>query len=1601
MKEPTRPFSEETQLQPMSISSVASFVDVVVRTGLLEPEQLEALTRKLQARFTDPKALAKELLQRRWLTSYQIHQLFHSGGQDLVLGSYVLLERLGEGGMGQVFKARHRTLDRVVALKIIRKERLASADAVRRFQREIRAAAQLAHPNIVHAFDANEVAGTHFLVMEYVDGTNLAALVKGSGPLAIDQACDYIRQAALGLHHAHERGLIHRDIKPANLLVSVVSSPLSVAKDSPQRTTDHWPRATVKILDLGLARLTGGAEASDASSTTTQEGIVMGTPDYIAPEQARESHTADYRADLYSLGCTFYHLLTGQVPFPGGTLTQKLLKHQLEEPTPVEQLRQGLPAPVAEIVRKLMAKAPEYRYQSAAELAADLTNIATPARATCSLSHGGLGDKAEGANQAGTSDTVPHWSSIMEPASTEEALDSPRRQRQVEERRRWLVFNLSGAALLGVGLVVVLFLLFRDSGTERRQVTKEEPPPGLIQTKKTADSKTPLDQGKGKKLAADPEAQLKREAARNAYRAQEEKIQKQRAAEAEAAFPELATKFQQKNTTFASFAKEVAAFKAKHGGTGDHLIHVWDVDARKHVRTLTGHKGWVMGLAFSSKEPALASGSRDGSVRLWDTNSGKELRTLVHIQGAGNHDWQVAFSPDGTQVAAVPTGGGLIVWEAKTGSELAKRPGHTTVSFCPGHQHVVLCGSGSDLLLWEPSTGKEQLTIKGAACASAAFSPDGRGLVTGHADGTVRLWDVVTGKEVQPLGDQPVRLVFSPNCKHALTRGAKGSFHLWDLETWQLLKRLEGIEEYTYFGFAPDGRRFLFVRPDHSLRLWDVELGQELQSFAGHRDAVYQAGFSPDGRRFLSGSWDDTIRLWDLDTGAELRTFKGCTNHIEGVAWCPDGRRFISSSGDNTTRLWEVETGRELDRLTTAHRPSGAAVSPDGRRTAFGCRDGSLWLCELVEGCLRKPAMLKGPHSSGLNFIEFFPDGKTLVSSGEHGLVTLWNAVTGKSLREWQFPGWVYASIAPDGRHLATANANGTVYILRLPDDLLPPKVLSAEQAKKQQEDEAKRLGTAVQIENSLGMKLNLIPPGRFLMGSSADEIELAQKERPSWASADSVSAEGPQHEVHITKPFYMGIHEVTVGQFRAFVKATGYQTEAEKSGQGAFRHFADGRYEWDKNINWHNPGFDQTQDHPVVCVSWKDAKEFCDWLSKRERKKYRLPTEAEWEYACRAGTQTRYSCGDDDSGLKEVANLGDESRKLIWPTWPHQFVAWDDGYPSTAPVGRFKPNAFGLHDMHGNALEWVSDWWDATYYAKSPKEDPNGPESGARPVLRGSDFLSNTFKCRCAFRSSHPSQPAWIIGFRVVCDYRPPQITNSIGMKLARIPPGKFLMGSQENELGRQANEGPQHEVTITKPFHIGVYEVTQAEYERVTGKNPSKFNKANRGGPDHPVEMVSWDDAAAFCKKLSELPEETKAGRVYRLPTEAEWEYACRAGTRTAYYFGDDASKLGEYGWYADNSQGKTHPVGQKLANPWGLYDMHGNVWEWCEDWYEDYRTVATIDPQGPGTGTERAGRSGAWGDPSPRIAARGHGPPPMRNDSLGFRVVCEVRPPPSKGK
>ncbi len=264
------------------------------------------------------------------------------------LGDYDLIEVLGRGGMGTVYRAEHRRLGKSVAIKVLPAERVHDPASVSRFEREMRAVGQLDHPHIVQAYDAREEQGTHFLVMQLVRGVDVAAIVQRHGPLRVPDACEIVRQAALGLQYAHERGLVHRDIKPSNLLLA--------------------QNGIVKILDMGLALLSCDTHQGELTST----GEIMGTLDYIAPEQIASTHHVDIRADLYSLGCTLFKLLTGIAPFAGPASSnplQKMRAHEREAPPPLTSLRPDLPAEVGAIVERLLAKDPDARYQTPQELA--------------------------------------------------------------------------------------------------------------------------------------------------------------------------------------------------------------------------------------------------------------------------------------------------------------------------------------------------------------------------------------------------------------------------------------------------------------------------------------------------------------------------------------------------------------------------------------------------------------------------------------------------------------------------------------------------------------------------------------------------------------------------------------------------------------------------------------------------------------------------------------------------------------------------------------------------------------------------------------------------------------------------------------------------------------------------------------------------------------------------------------------------------------------------------------------------------------------------------------------------------------------------------
>lgn len=344
--------------------TVSQFLKHLITSRLMTMDEVQEFLSSLTGdqHPQDGEAFAKKLVQRKKLTAFQATAIFRGRPHGLVLGDYTLLERIGVGGMGQVFKARHHRMDRVVALKVLPAKTMNSPDAIQRFQREVKAAAKLSHPNIVTAFDAREDGGVYSLVMEYVDGIDLARLVTEQGPLEVGQALDYIVQTARGLEHAHAQGVVHRDIKPANLLLD--------------------KQGTIKILDMGLARFQEESIGTvSAAAGLTNVGTLLGTVDFMSPEQALDCRQAACTSDIYSLGCTLYVLLIGHPVYVAETMMARILAHRESPPPSLCVERKDIPAAVDAAFGRMVAKKAESRFQSMTDVIDALTHLkdVTPA----------------------------------------------------------------------------------------------------------------------------------------------------------------------------------------------------------------------------------------------------------------------------------------------------------------------------------------------------------------------------------------------------------------------------------------------------------------------------------------------------------------------------------------------------------------------------------------------------------------------------------------------------------------------------------------------------------------------------------------------------------------------------------------------------------------------------------------------------------------------------------------------------------------------------------------------------------------------------------------------------------------------------------------------------------------------------------------------------------------------------------------------------------------------------------------------------------------------------------------------------------------------
>jgi formylglycine-generating enzyme required for sulfatase activity/dipeptidyl aminopeptidase/acylaminoacyl peptidase len=818
----------------------------------------------------------------------------------------------------------------------------------------------------------------------------------------------------------------------------------------------------------------------------------------------------------------------------------------------------------------------------------------------------------------------------------------------------------------------------------------------------------------------------------------------------------------------------------------EHPVCLWDVQSGKQVRRFEGPQA-VISVAFSPDGSKIVASDWGGTVWLWDTQNGELLhRWDAHVGLA----WTVAFSPDGGQVLSAGKDHTLRLWDVKTGTELRRFEGHTqhvfSVAFAPDGKRILSAGGGGEkpdgewdlgsdfqLRLWDTETGQELRRLAGhnGWVRSVAFLPDGRAL-SASLDNTVRLWDVDSGRELHRFEghtEQVTSLAVSADGTAAISGSYDKTVRLWRLPARRPpgaappdrapneIRRFEGHQRGVIsVAVSRDGRQILTGSRDGTVRFWDVGSGKEAKVLGRHNNEIYSVALSPDGRYALSAGVKAELRLWDIEAGRQLHDLRGHSGDLWAVAFAHNGKQAISCGTDGWIRLWDVGSGTlQCEKQTEIHHTS-AVYSPDGQSVLLGCWDQTI---RLFDATTLQESRVYRDRAGVVRGVAFSPDsGRFIsVSSVPDPSVLLWDVKESKVIRRFEGDfghGVIGAAISPNGRLVLAGGYDNSLRLWDIESGSVIDRFIGhrdhiygvafapdGRTAFSSSEDTTVRqwqLPVPAPIFNSIGMQLAPIPAGKFLMGSPPDETAR---------SAD----EGPQHEVEITQPFYMGVFEVTQKQYQA-VMGSGSRSSTPAAmprppepyvASSNPSVFAPGRPGSDKVAHLSSDNL------PVDNVSWEEATEYCRLLSelpeeKRLGRSYRLPTEAEWEYACRAGTITPFHFGPMLGD--HLANFNGQAPYGGGP--PGRFLQ----HPMT--VGSYAPNGFGLFDMHGNVWEWCSDWYDPEYYKNGPKADPEGAPTGFGRVMRGGGWHDDGQYCRAADRNM--SQPpnffrSYNNGFRVV----------------------------------------------------------------------------------------------------------------------------------------------------------------------------------------------------------------------------------------------------------
>jgi WD40 repeat protein/tRNA A-37 threonylcarbamoyl transferase component Bud32 len=909
----------------------------------------------------------------------------------LQIPGYDVLDELGRGANAVVYRARHQALNRFVALKVILAGRHLTPDARQRFSAEARVIARLKHRNIVQVYDVGAHDDCPFLSLELIDGGTLADWLHGKPRSAIESA-RIVRVLATAIEFAHHHGVIHRDLKPSNVLLSVLP--------------DQPTRSELKITDFGIAKVLPQAGIAEARMTHT--GEILGTPAYMAPEQAR-GQTLSPATDIYSLGAILYELLTGRPPFQGSTALDTLLQATRQEPVSVRILVPRVPLDLETICLKCLEKDPARRYATAAALAADLDHF--------------LNHKPISARPISWFGHLIRWA----------------------RRRPALAAALTGIAVLLIGLCIAL----GRAATSSQKLAQE----------KAAENTTAQN-------TADHEALLRHQAEDANVKLRSTLYVNQmnlggRAAMAPGGIGRVGDALERWRTDLPDLRGwewyyldglchrdlftlsvqplciETAAWTPDNHwiatGQNDGSVVVWDAFARHLGLRFQAHTDRVHAVAINPIDDRLATASWDGTVKIWDIVKNK---LLVTFHGHPDGAFGLAWSPDGQRIASGGKEKTIQIWDPNTGGVQQTLRGHTDVvlglAWTADGKRLASSSADRDVRVWDTTTGAclhilhRHINI----VRRVAWSPDGSKLASAGNDNSAIIWDPATGAVLRTLSHAMgvSDVVWSPDGTQLATASEDQTIKIWNLNDDAEPITLRGhLGEVNTLAWSTDGTRLASGSNDGTLKVWSATTGREVPSLPGHNAGIHGLCWSPDNRRIASAGGDRNIRIWDPITQKNLLTLSGHTDWVLAVAWSPDGQTLASAGNDGTIRLWNPWTGQLLRVINASTEAiTTLAWSPDGQTLASGNVDKLVHLWNPADGTERR--RLVG-HTSYVFSVAFSPDGHHLASGSGDASARIWNPSTGaiEAHLTGHLSGIQSVAWSPDGKSLATASSDQTI----------------------------------------------------------------------------------------------------------------------------------------------------------------------------------------------------------------------------------------------------------------------------------------------------------------------------------------------------------------------------------------------------------------------------------------------------------------------------------------------------------------------------------------------------------------------------------------------